>query len=66
MGVSLKKCYNNVNHFLEEHMKIVKTNAMRILDKEKVNYRVLSYTADDGKIDGLSVAYKINKEAKMV
>lgn len=65
-GVSLKKCYNNVNHFLEEHMKIVKTNAMRILDKEKVHYRVLSYTADDGKIDGLSVAYKINKEAKMV
>lgn len=37
-----------------------KTNAMRILDKEKIEYRTLSYDARDGKIDGVTVANKVN------
>lgn len=43
-----------------------KTNAMRILDKEKVDYEVLSYEAKDGLIDGISVASKIGKDVKEV
>ena len=43
-----------------------KTNAMRILDKEKVDYEVLSYEAKDGLIDGISVASKIEKDVKEV
>lgn len=44
----------------------LKTNAMRILDKRKVNYEVLSYDSKDGKIDGISVAKKIGKDSKVV
>jgi Cys-tRNA(Pro)/Cys-tRNA(Cys) deacylase len=47
-------------------MKKVKTNAMRILDKEKIEYKIMNYRADDGKIDGLSVAQKIGKEEGLV
>ncbi|MFC0557595.1 Cys-tRNA(Pro) deacylase [Halalkalibacter alkalisediminis] len=47
-------------------MKKGKTNAMRILDKAKVAYEMMSYQADDGKIDGLSVAAKIGKNVDMV
>lgn len=36
-----------------------KTNAMRILDKRKINYKVYSYEPDGG-IDGISVADKLN------
>lgn len=32
--------------------KIVKTNAMRILDLKKINYEIISYESKDGKIDG--------------
>ncbi len=39
--------------------KIKKTNAMRILDKAKVQYKVHEYFIDDGFIDGVSVAHKI-------
>ena len=39
--------------------KMIKTNAMRILDSKKVNYEVITYESNDGKIDGVSVAYKI-------
>ena len=39
--------------------KIVKTNAMRILDLKKINYEIISYESKDGKIDGVSVAHKI-------
>ena len=39
----------------------VKTNAMRILDSKKIEYIVSTYDNKDGKIDGVSVAQKINK-----
>lgn len=47
-------------------MKTSKTNAMRILDKEKIDYTMMTYDADDGKIDGISVAHKIGREAGVV
>ncbi len=43
-----------------------KTNAMRILDAKKVMYDLITYDSLDGKIDGVSVAQKINKEPKYV
>ncbi|MFE8701961.1 Cys-tRNA(Pro) deacylase [Cytobacillus sp. FJAT-54145] len=43
-----------------------KTNAMRILDSKKVQYEVLTYDSEDGKIDGVSVASKVNKDPKLV
>lgn len=46
--------------------KIAKTNAMRILDRMKITYDILEYEANDGKIDGVSVAGKINRPAENV
>ncbi|HJV17927.1 MAG TPA: Cys-tRNA(Pro) deacylase [Bacillales bacterium] len=43
-----------------------KTNAMRILDAKKVPYEMLSYDNKDGKMDGISVAEKINKNPEEV
>ena len=45
---------------------MIKTNAMRILDKMKVDYEVITYDIKDGKIDGISVAKKIGREEKYV
>lgn len=47
-------------------MKIGKTNAMRLLDKEKIDYQMMTYQTDDGKIDGISVAQKIGREPGVV
>lgn len=47
-------------------MKVSKTNAMRILDKKKIGYELLTYENKDGKIDGLSVAEKIGKDPAKV
>ncbi|MDM5155501.1 Cys-tRNA(Pro) deacylase [Bacillus sp. DX1.1] len=47
-------------------MKKDKTNAMRILDKEKIEYSMMSYSPEDGKIDGISVAKKIGRETREV
>lgn len=44
----------------------VKTNAMRILDSKKIEYTISTYENKDGKIDGASVAKKINKDPKEV
>jgi Cys-tRNA(Pro)/Cys-tRNA(Cys) deacylase len=44
----------------------VKTNAMRILDQKKIDYKIYTYDASDGKIDGLAVAEKIGKSAEVV
>jgi len=43
-----------------------KTNAMRLLDKEKVDYRWYSYDSSDNAIDGISVAHKIGKPVEQV
>lgn len=40
---------------------VPKTNAMRILDKEKISYIVHTYDASDGQIDGMSVAKKVGR-----
>lgn len=44
----------------------VKTNVMRILDKQKVEYTPHFYDNSDGRIDGISVAEKIGKPAECV
>lgn len=44
----------------------VKTNAMRILDAQKVPYEIFTYDANDGKIDGVTVATKIGRPAEQV
>ncbi|AWK52008.1 Cys-tRNA(Pro) deacylase [Clostridium beijerinckii] len=43
-----------------------KTNAMRILDSNKIEYATHSYENKDGKIDGIAVAHKINKDVNSV
>ena len=44
----------------------IKTNAIRILDKNKLKYEVTTYDTKDGKIDGAAVAEKINKAPEIV
>ena len=46
--------------------KVEKTNAMRMLDKQKITYSVKTYDASDGVIDGVSVAGKIGQDVKSV
>ncbi|WNS77680.1 Cys-tRNA(Pro) deacylase [Bacillus sp. DTU_2020_1000418_1_SI_GHA_SEK_038] len=43
-----------------------KTNAMRILDSKKVKYDLITYDNQDGKIDGVAVAQKINRKPREV
>lgn len=43
-----------------------KTNAMRILDKQKISYSVETYDASDGALDGVTVAGKIGQDPKFV
>lgn len=47
-------------------VKMSKTNAMRILDSKNIQYELISYESKDGKIDGVSVAEKINKDPRTV
>lgn len=47
-------------------MKFDKTNAMRILDRAKISYEYFTYDASDGKIDGVSVAEKMNQNPDFV
>lgn len=47
-------------------MAAVKTNVIRILDKEKIPYTCASYEVKDGKIDGVAVAHKIGKPTEEV
>lgn len=47
-------------------MALSKTNAMRILDSNKISYEILTYNNKDGKIDGVSVAGKIGKAPEEV
>lgn len=46
--------------------KETKTNVMRILDGNKINYNTYNYENKDGKIDGVAVANKINKDENQV
>ncbi|MCT4564797.1 MAG: Cys-tRNA(Pro) deacylase [Maledivibacter sp.] len=46
--------------------KAKKTNAMRILDQNDIDYSIFNYDKNDGKIDGISVAAKIGKDPKHV
>jgi len=46
--------------------KIAKTNAARILDKEKISYDLLQYEPGDGLVDGISVAAKIGYSDEIV
>ncbi|MGG5255264.1 Cys-tRNA(Pro) deacylase [Neobacillus sp. SM06] len=43
-----------------------KTNAMRLLDAQKIPYEMVSYDANDGKIDGVSVAAKMGRSSSEV
>ena len=43
-----------------------KTNAMRILDSNEITYTTHSYENKDGKIDGIAVAHKIEKDVNQV
>ena len=43
-----------------------KTNAQRMLEKAKIPYKAHSYSADDGKIDGVSTAAKIGVPVERV
>ena len=45
---------------------MIKTNAMRILDKRNAEYNIITYDVKDNKIDGISVAKKIGREEKYV
>jgi Cys-tRNA(Pro)/Cys-tRNA(Cys) deacylase len=47
-------------------MAISKTNAMRVLDTEDIHYGMLSYDNKDGKIDGVSVAQKVDRNIEQV
>lgn len=46
--------------------KETKTNAMRLLDSNKINYITHSYENKDNKIDGIAVANKIGKDSELV
>ena len=46
--------------------KETKTNAMRILDSNKIDYKTHSYENKDNKIDGVAVAHKIGKNIDSV
>ena len=46
--------------------KLKKTNAIRILEREKISYKTYTYETDDGFNDGLSVASKIAADSSFV
>ncbi len=47
-------------------MSVIKTNAMRLLDKAGKTYKTHGYEDHDGLIDGISVAGKIGRPASQV
>ncbi len=46
--------------------KIQKTNAVRLLDGQKIPYTLTEYEVEDGKIDGVAVAHKIGQAEESV
>jgi len=57
---------DKVTNLYTKEKTMIKTNAMRILDKMKVNYEVITYDVKDNKIDGVSVSKKIGRDEKYV
>lgn len=43
-----------------------KTNAVRLLDQQKIAYELMEYQVNDGQIDGISVANKIGHPHEVV
>jgi len=46
--------------------KPAKTNAVRLLDQQKIGYEVFEYEVSDGLVDGVSVAQKIQQPVEKV
>lgn len=46
--------------------KMLKTNAMRILDKEKIDYNVYTDDSNEKQVNGVAVAEKIGKDVNQV
>ena len=51
---------------MEKSHKPTKTNAVRLLDQQKVYYELFEYVVNDGQIDGVSVALKIGQQVEKV
>lgn len=45
---------------------MVKTNAMRILDKQNISYQVYEYEVDENDLSGVSTAKKINQPCEIL
>lgn len=45
---------------------MTKTNAMRMLDKAKINYEAIEYTVDDNDLSGVTIAKKTGLDCSMV
>lgn len=45
---------------------MTKTNAMRMLDKAKINYEPIEYTVDDNDLSGVTIAAKVGLDCSMV
>lgn len=39
--------------------KVTKTNAVRLLEQQKIHYNLIEYTIDDNQVDGVTVAQKV-------
>lgn len=46
--------------------KVQKTNAVRILDRQKAEYELIEYATDDGQLDGVSAAEKTGQAEETV
>lgn len=46
--------------------KLSKTNAMRLLDREQIQYDITSYETGDGLVDGISCAHKLGVDPREV
>ena len=57
-----------IEFFLVNKMakKETKTNAMRILDEAEITYQVHVYDTEDGKLDAVTVAEKLNQDPDQV
>lgn len=47
-------------------MKINKTNAARLLDKEKVNYELIPYEVDESDLSAVHVAESLGEDINQV